>query len=159
MESFNFYPQDVSQQKLQSEDLKQGINVDKFDENLEDEVTPTREQVEMIQDAVRRVYPGIDGKSLDIEVAHALREFRVDKKGYINWRAMNIGKKLFLSLSEAQNHRCCYCHRELTDYRVRKGKVANLSGTIEHVIKKSEGGSDHHDNLVVACYECNTKRN
>ncbi len=56
-------------------------------------------------------------------------------------------------LSEAQNHRCCWCGKHMVFIPNRKD-----SATIEHVIPRSMGGADHPDNYAVACGGCNTAR-
>lgn len=56
-------------------------------------------------------------------------------------------------LSEAQNHRCCWCGIRM----VTGGQLSN-SATIEHIEPKSKGGEDHPDNYAIACSKCNTKR-
>lgn len=56
-------------------------------------------------------------------------------------------------LSEAQNHRCCWCGVRMT---VKRNK--SNSATIEHIIPKCEGGEDHPDNYAVACNKDNNKR-
>lgn len=56
-------------------------------------------------------------------------------------------------LSEAQNHKCCWCGRRMTEYP-EKGH----STTIEHVVPRSRGGEDHIDNYAAACNRCNQKR-
>jgi hypothetical protein len=56
-------------------------------------------------------------------------------------------------LSEAQNHRCCYCGVKMIDMRGDR-----LCATIDHVIPKSLGGSDDWENLVAACDLCNVTR-
>lgn len=56
-------------------------------------------------------------------------------------------------LSEAQNHRCCWCGKHMVFIPNRKD-----SATIEHVIPRSQGGADHPDNYAVACGGCNTAR-
>lgn len=57
-------------------------------------------------------------------------------------------------LSEAQNHRCCWCARRFSDEAGRRD-----SPTLEHVIPRSLGGSKlDPDNCVVACERCNRKR-
>lgn len=56
-------------------------------------------------------------------------------------------------LSEAQNHRCCWCQKLATAKRGRKN-----SATVEHYICRSAGGTDEIDNLVMACSGCNNKR-
>jgi len=56
-------------------------------------------------------------------------------------------------LSEAQNHRCCWCGIRMTEVRDKHN-----SSTIEHVVPKSRGGPNHIDNYAVACAQCNNKR-
>ena len=56
-------------------------------------------------------------------------------------------------LSEAQNHRCCYC-----GFRFSHQTHTKRSATIEHVVPRSQGGEDHPDNYVVACAGCNSSR-
>ena len=60
------------------------------------------------------------------------------------------------SLSEAQNHRCCYCKLICTieeDHPPARG-----SATIEHVIPRSQGGADKYRNMAMACAFCNGMR-
>ena len=61
--------------------------------------------------------------------------------------------KLKQQLSEAQNHRCCYCHVHFSDDR-----TSPYYATYEHVIPISHGGTNELSNLVVACYTCNITR-
>ncbi len=56
-------------------------------------------------------------------------------------------------LSEAQNHKCCYC-----GFRFSNQTHTKRSATIEHVVPRSQGGADHPDNYVVACAGCNSSR-
>ncbi len=56
-------------------------------------------------------------------------------------------------LSEAQNHRCCYCGCPVEPV----WGLAN-SATLEHVIRRADGGPSHQGNLVVACAGCNNRR-
>ncbi len=51
-------------------------------------------------------------------------------------------------LSEAQNHRCCYCGTRMTRRTV----------TLEHVQARTHGGRSTFENCVAACYSCNTER-
>ena len=79
-------------------------------------------------------------------------------EGYRSWEvkiAMRVAIKIWLKtlLSEAQNHRCCWCGQSMTEEPGRKH-----SATIEHVVPKSQGGADHWDNYAAACYSCNNKR-
>jgi 5-methylcytosine-specific restriction endonuclease McrA len=56
-------------------------------------------------------------------------------------------------LSEAQNHRCCWCGVRFLD------TVGHpFAPSLEHVTPLSEGGADSPENLAVACRRCNTKR-
>ena len=56
-------------------------------------------------------------------------------------------------LSEAQNHRCCWCAHPLASE-----PDLPHSPTIEHVVPLSQGGASHPDNYAVACRRCNEKR-
>lgn len=47
-----------------------------------------------------------------------------------------------------QDPRCFYCKCELT----------LCESTIDHVVPKSKGGSNHVDNLVLCCKICNNKK-
>ena len=58
-------------------------------------------------------------------------------------------------LSEAQNHRCCYCGDVMADWDV----PCDQQATIEHVTRKVEGGTDDWENLAAACRLCNNTRN
>lgn len=62
-------------------------------------------------------------------------------------------------LSERQNHRCCYCGIHMTATHCRKtANWRHTMMTLEHVVPKSEGGSDDESNLVAACQACNSAR-
>lgn len=56
-------------------------------------------------------------------------------------------------LSEAQNHRCCWCRCLTTEERNKKN-----SSTVEHIKPRCEGGTDDIENLLMACHQCNQKR-
>lgn len=66
-------------------------------------------------------------------------------------------KKLRIRLSEAQNHRCAYCHKSM-DVSDKENYNNDDVATIEHVIRKVDGGLDFEDNLVAACKKCNGGR-
>lgn len=55
-------------------------------------------------------------------------------------------------LSEAQNHRCCYCFCRMDGV----GEEDNAP-TIEHAVPRAHGGRNSQDNLVVACSRCNKR--
>ena len=51
--------------------------------------------------------------------------------------------------------RCVYC--SATTVLVRKAKTDSWA-TIDHIIPRSNGGTDDIDNLVIACYDCNNSK-
>ena len=67
----------------------------------------------------------------------------------------SVYKKVYTRtrLAEAQNWRCCWCGQGVIPEPNKKN-----SATIEHIIPKSQGGSDDMSNLAVACSSCNNKR-
>lgn len=60
---------------------------------------------------------------------------------------------LLLRLSEAQNHRCCYCSVEMTF-----DTHCDTSVTRDHVIPRVFNGQTIWENLVAACNKCNHLR-
>jgi 5-methylcytosine-specific restriction endonuclease McrA len=56
-------------------------------------------------------------------------------------------------VSEAQNHKCCWCGRDT----ITKPNKSN-SATLEHIIPRANGGTDDLDNLAMSCNKCNGKR-
>lgn len=57
-----------------------------------------------------------------------------------------------LQLWTEQKGRCIYCNHSLILWdKYRKP-------TIEHIIPKSKGGTNHYDNLALACFKCNMYR-
>lgn len=64
-------------------------------------------------------------------------------------------RRLRIALCEAQNWRCCYCTCRLT---MRDWEDGGAFPSFEHVVPRSKGGSNHRDNLVIACEPCNVDR-
>ena len=56
-------------------------------------------------------------------------------------------------LSEAQNHRCCYCACIMDTNPLRPN-----GATIEHYQARSHGGPNRRHNAVAACKTCNEAR-
>lgn len=56
-------------------------------------------------------------------------------------------------LAESQNWRCCWCGRHTSIKRGRRD-----SATVEHVLPKSQGGTDDWENLAMGCARCNSSR-
>ena len=69
--------------------------------------------------------------------------------------ALKISLKIWLRnrLAEAQNWKCCWCGCETDPVHDKRN-----SATIEHVIPRSQGGTDDPDNLAMSCSRCNNKR-
>lgn len=81
----------------------------------------------------------------------------IDQMRSVRWGCMlaEIEERVVLRtrLSEAQNHRCCWCHVRFSDVL-----GADDAPSLEHVIPIALGGTNTPDNLAVACRRCNTKR-
>lgn len=60
---------------------------------------------------------------------------------------------VFHRLCGEQNWRCCYCGSRMEGFAQDSD-----APTIEHIIPLSLGGPDRIENIVVACYRCNTDR-
>lgn len=56
-----------------------------------------------------------------------------------------LSKKLRFQILERDNFACRYCGRGAPEYRLE----------IDHVTPVACGGSDHPDNLIAACCDCN----
>ena len=56
-------------------------------------------------------------------------------------------------LSEAQNHRCCWCGKRME----ANGRREDYP-TIEHIHPLYQGGADAIDNVAIACRGCNEGR-
>jgi len=62
---------------------------------------------------------------------------------------------------DAQQGRCYYCDHALwlpTSKAEDKTKPARYCCTAEHLVAVSEGGRTTQDNIVAACFYCNTTR-
>lgn len=65
-------------------------------------------------------------------------------------------KRVRRKLSEAQNHRCCYC--SVTVWLDCDDGPLATQATIEHIVTRANGGGNTQDNLVVSCAACNVER-
>lgn len=65
----------------------------------------------------------------------------------------NRRRALRTRLSEAQNHRCCYCGCKMLDDTMHPKGI-----TLEHVQAVVHGGRTNFSNCVVACQSCNVRR-
>lgn len=56
-----------------------------------------------------------------------------------------------------EGHRTCYyCKRTTIDHVGHR--IRGIMWTVDHIIPRSEGGSDAIDNMVMSCYSCNRLR-
>ena len=62
----------------------------------------------------------------------------------------NLNKTLKISLLlKKADVKCTYCSKELDD---------NKDCTLDHVLPKSQGGTNNLKNLVICCNDCNRKK-
>lgn len=64
-------------------------------------------------------------------------------------------------LHARQGGLCCYCSRPtvLHPPNPQFGAPTPMDfATLEHLRRKADGGTDHPDNLVISCFECNVGR-
>jgi 5-methylcytosine-specific restriction endonuclease McrA len=92
-----------------------------------------------------------DLRAIEYELALAERSAALTCRGQIPW-ARHF-PWLRDRLSEAQNHRCCWCGK-----RMDKTGPFDDRPTFEHVIPLSRGGEDTPSNLAIACMRCNNDR-
>ena len=60
---------------------------------------------------------------------------------------------------EKQNGLCHWCGKKMSYTRRKTGAPARDFATFEHLKRKDRGGDDFGDNIVLAHYKCNIKRN
>jgi len=85
----------------------------------------------------------------------SLDEYKTRYSGFERKLAYRTAVKVYWRtvLSEAQNHRCCWCGVHMTEKRGHEN-----SATIEHITPRSCGGPDDPSNYAVACDRCNNRR-
>ncbi len=92
-----------------------------------------------------------DLRAIEFELALAQRAAPYSRRGQVPWA--RYFPWLRDRLSEAQNHRCCWCGK-----RMDETGPYNDRPTFEHVIPLSRGGEDTPLNLAIACLRCNHDR-
>ena len=88
-------------------------------------------------------------KAAEIEMAWSARETPTQPTAR-SLHAIRI--EVRQTLSERQNHRCCWCGERMAD------DPGPRQTTLEHVVPSSRGGSDDEANLAASCRECNHDR-
>jgi 5-methylcytosine-specific restriction endonuclease McrA len=92
-----------------------------------------------------------DLRAVEYELALAQRAAAFTCRGQIPWARRFPW--LRDRLSEAQNHRCCWCGKRMDETGPCDGRP-----TFEHVTPLSRGGEDTPANLAIACMRCNNDR-
>ena len=107
-----------------------------------------------IEAAAVRAAPDLPAAALAREIAWFEAEARRSRRGNLIWVSAPLGVALRDRLAEAQNWRCCWCGCRMERCHEKRADQA----TVEHIVPVTRGGSDHPDNLAVACRECNWQR-
>ena len=107
----------------------------------------------------------IHDKEAAWEAFHAIRNAEGKRRA--------LSQKTRLAVYEAANWKCCYCGvrllsstplaRETHSYYANQEGLALCNGrsmrmriaTIEHIIRRTDGGSNDEENLAAACAWCN----
>lgn len=73
-------------------------------------------------------------------------------------KSRGIDKRKREKVLQAWNHRCAYCGVEMVPF---SHGVYNPpeAATVDHIIPRWLGGTNHYRNLVAACHGCNRARN
>ncbi|AWM25001.1 HNH endonuclease [Sinorhizobium fredii] len=70
----------------------------------------------------------------------------------------SLRRKYILQLFGKQGGKCCYCGVHVTlSYRWSDQQRPDAA-TLEHLQRRADGGSNHPDNLAMACKKCNDGR-
>lgn len=70
--------------------------------------------------------------------------------------AIHDRKRVVAMLEERDGFRCKYCRCKLLEGKRHKTDPRRV--TIDHYIPRALGGSEHLDNLVLACLGCNSAK-
>jgi 5-methylcytosine-specific restriction endonuclease McrA len=70
----------------------------------------------------------------------------MSNKNGMNW--IRQEKRLAIYLRDGLH--CAYCSRTI--------ESDNITLTLDHLITRSNNGSNHESNLITACHDCNAKR-
>lgn len=97
------------------------------------------------------VVPHVLNEKPTIKEIQAAHGFRGPVHSYIKKRWKLVYTRC--RLAEAQNWKCCWCGKEC---RPEPGYRNSVS--LEHIVPRSEGGTDDIENLAMACVRCNNKR-
>jgi hypothetical protein len=88
-----------------------------------------------------------------------------NRRGYARRRGAADG--LFtaadwLKVLEKGGHRCCYCNKQIEDIKKPMKEMTSeeisRKATMEHVEPVAKGGSHRAENIVAACFPCNSSK-
>lgn len=98
--------------------------------------------------------------SVSATIKNKFKEMTDEQKSVFYLKLMAVRRKKLVKLSEAQNHRCCYCGCKTWLYEMERtaGLSKGQMATIEHVVAQTHGGTDNFFNTVMCCSRCNTLR-
>lgn len=70
-----------------------------------------------------------------------------NRRRYLRWYLFGI-----------QEGRCYYCDELMSLSFARRDNIWSRSATLEHLQRRADGGGNTKSNLVLACKECNQRR-
>lgn len=71
-----------------------------------------------------------------------------------NWIRAEKRRRIY----ERDGWRCVWCQREVYSPRVKNYRDGALLATLDHVVPRTEGGTNDASNLLTCCDECNRNR-
>jgi hypothetical protein len=86
---------------------------------------------------------------------------------FMSYRIFNLLRKNRLLAFKKQEGRCYYCHAPMwlgkheeyiAKYGIKESQAKHYQCTAEHLIARQDGGTDDRENIVAACYFCNSTR-
>jgi len=83
----------------------------------------------------------------------AMDIFNGDMNKAIYWHQVATRVYQRTMIAESQNWRCCWCGQHMSEQPNKHNSV-----TREHIVPKSQGGSEDRDNIAAACNRCNSQR-
>jgi 5-methylcytosine-specific restriction endonuclease McrA len=63
------------------------------------------------------------------------------------------------ALRRRDGDNCCHCGIEMSFEPLKSGQYNPIRATLEHLVALSKGGSHTWDNVALACWQCNVRKN
>lgn len=67
-------------------------------------------------------------------------------------------KKTTISVAYENGLRRCPCCNVQLTWRARRERLQDNLATVDHIVPRSIGGADTHENMFVMCFKCNRTR-